>query len=146
MESSPHIQNDYVRDIDERTGGKTKPLIRFLKAWKYYNNVPISSFYLELVTAKHAASAGPIIYSWDLRDTFKKLRESRLAEIDDPAGTSGGVSACHTTTQKDEALGKVERAATRATLAKQYEDDGKTAEAFDWWDRVFNGKFPSYSY
>lgn len=70
MLSSPQAQIDYVREIDDRCKGKAKPLIRFLKAWKYYQNVPVSSFYLELVAAKHAAEASPIIYSWDLRDLF----------------------------------------------------------------------------
>lgn len=54
MRASPDAHNDYVRIIDDRLGGKVKPLIRFIKVWKYYRDVPISSFYLELRVAKYA--------------------------------------------------------------------------------------------
>src|SRR5205823_5477121 len=47
MKSSPRAHNAYVKKEDERLGYKLKPLIRLIKAWKFYNNVPISSFYLE---------------------------------------------------------------------------------------------------
>ena len=147
MRSSPQAQNEYVSKIDDRTHGKTKPLVRFVKAWKYYNNVPVSSFYLELVTAKHAAEAAlPIIYSWDLRDVFAKLLASGLTAVDDPAGASGKVSACRTSTQKEEALSKVGTASARSALAKEREDAGKIGEAFAFWDRLFDGRFPSYYY
>lgn len=146
MRSSPQAQNDYVRSVNDRTGGKAKSLIRFLKAWKYYKNVPISSFYLELVVAEHAAGAIPIIYSWDLRDVFAKLRNSALAAVDDPAGASGKVAACSTTAQKEDALSKVDTAASRSRSAKESEDAGKLGEAFAWWDLLYDGRFPSYFY
>lgn len=62
MRSSPHAHNAYVREIDGSLGFKVKPLIRFIKAWKYYQNVPISSFYLELRIAKYAEGKSNIIY------------------------------------------------------------------------------------
>lgn len=52
MNASPDAHNDYVRYIDDKLRGKVKPLIRFIKAWKYFRDVPISSFYLELRVAK----------------------------------------------------------------------------------------------
>ena len=50
--ASPEAHNHYVREADQRLSNKVKPLIRFLKAWKYFQDVPISSFYLELRIAK----------------------------------------------------------------------------------------------
>lgn len=146
MLSSPQAQNDYVREIDDRRKGKARPLIRFLKAWKYYRNVPISSFYLELVAAKHAAGESTIIYPWDVRDVFAKLWDTRLAAVEDPAGKSGKVFACRTTLQKEEALGKVDSARMRSKWAKESEDEGDVAAAFRWWDMVYDGKFPSHNY
>ena len=40
MRSSPDAHNAYVRGVDEDLSKKVKPLIRFIKAWKYYRNVP----------------------------------------------------------------------------------------------------------
>jgi len=54
MKTSPDAHNAYVAKINDKLGGKVKPLIRFLKAWKCYKNVPILSFYLELRVAKYA--------------------------------------------------------------------------------------------
>ena len=47
QQASPDAHNAYVASIDTKFGGKVKPLIRFIKAWKYFRDVPISSFYLE---------------------------------------------------------------------------------------------------
>jgi hypothetical protein len=55
MRSSPGAHIAYVAGINENLGKKVKPLVRFIKAWKFYKNVPISSFYLELRVAKYAA-------------------------------------------------------------------------------------------
>jgi hypothetical protein len=49
--SAPESHNAYVSGIDKKHGGKVKPLIRFVKAWKFKRNVPIRSFYLEVRTA-----------------------------------------------------------------------------------------------
>lgn len=53
MKASPDAHNDYVATINNKLGGKVKPLIRFIKAWKCFRAVPISSFYLELRVAKY---------------------------------------------------------------------------------------------
>lgn len=63
IRASPEAHNAYVSLVDNKLGKKVKPLIRFLKAWKYYRSVPIISFYLELRTTKHAAGESSIFYS-----------------------------------------------------------------------------------
>lgn len=146
IRSSPEAQNEYVRSADSAAGGKAKPLIRFLKAWKYYRNVPVSSFYLELVAAKHAAGAHPIIYPWDLRDVFAKLQNSGLSAVEDPAGKSGKVSAYRTVAQRDDALSKVQSAAQRSRWAKESEDANDISGAFGWWDLLYDGGFPARYY
>ncbi len=146
MRSSPPAQKDYVRSVDADVKGRAKPLIRFLKAWKYYRNVPVSSFYLELVAAKHAAGTSTIIYSWDVRDVFEKLGDSGLADVGDPAGRSGKVAACRTAALRADALSKTESAANRSRWAKESEDAGDTRGAFRWWGMLYDGNFPSHYY
>ena len=89
MKSSPDAHNAYVASIDNKLGKKVKPLIRFLKAWKYYQNVPISSFYLELRVAKYASGEDFILYSIDVNNMLKILWNNQLAAIQDPMGISG---------------------------------------------------------
>lgn len=80
-----------------------------------------------------------------LNTIFKKLESCGLGAIQDPKGISGLVKAC-TAANKSDALSRVATASTRAKKARQKEQEGKTSEAFEWWDRLFNGKFPSFYY
>jgi hypothetical protein len=144
MRSSPSLHNSYVTAENNRLGKKLKPLIRFLKAWKYYCNVPISSFYLELRATKWMESEDSIVYDIDLKTILKKLEDSGLAAIQDPKEVSGYVNACSSDVKKKDALSKLSTARVRAEKARDAENSGNTRVAFEWWDKVFAGNFPSY--
>ena len=142
--SSPSAHNAYVTNINDELGKKVKPLVRFLKAWKYYQNVPISSFYLELRVAKYASGENSIEYSFDVRSVLKMLWDNQLAAIQDPMGISGYIYSCSTDAKKSDALSKLETALVRAQKARDAEEAEKIRDAFYWWNLVFNGHFPSY--
>ena len=143
-EASPDTHNNYVREIDQGLSNKVKPLIRFLKAWKYVQNVPISSFYLELRIAKYASKESSIIYALDVKRVFALLNNVDLARIQDPMGVSGYVSPCKTDSQLSTAKSKLATALTRATKASEAETNGAIKDAFAWWDKLFAYKFPGY--
>jgi len=144
MRSSPSLHNSYVTAENNRLGKRLKPLIRFLKAWKYYCNVPISSFYLELRVTKWMESEDSIVYDIDLKTILKKLDDGDLAAIQDPKGVSGYVNACSSDAKKKDALSKVSTARIRAEKARDAENAGNARIAFEWWDKVLAGNFPSY--
>ena len=142
MRSSPNAHNAYVKKQDERLSGKVKPLIQLVKAWKYYNNVPIRSFYLELRVAKYAETENAIIYDIDLYRIFKWLSEINLARIIDPMGVSGYISPCGTQAKLEDANSKLQTAFGRAE--KAYEQRDKDLDkCFYWWNLLFNDLFPS---
>jgi hypothetical protein len=144
MKSSPSTHNSYVAFENSRLNKKLKPLIRFLKAWKYYCDVPISSFYMELRVTKWMESESSIIYEIDLYSILKKLLECNLSDMQDPKGISGYVCSCTSESKKEESLSKLSTAYTRASNARIEEENGNTKEAFTWWNKLFNGNFPSY--
>jgi len=146
LESSPSTHNSYVAAQNNRLGKNLKPLIRFIKAWKYYNNVPISSFYLELRITKLMESESSIVYELDVNSILKKLYDCDLAPIRDPKGISGLINSCSSSANKETALSKLRSAKIRAQKARDAEYSGNIREAFEWWDKVFSGKFPSYYY
>lgn len=74
---------------------------------------------------------------------LRLLRDKALAAMHDPAGISGYVYPC-TDAWKPEALSRINTAINRAEKAWEAESAGRTADAFYWWDLVFNGYFPSY--
>ena len=144
MTASPDAHNAYVRSVDEGLARKAKPLIRFIKAWKYFQSVPVSSFYLELRVAKYASEESSIIYSLDVKRVFALLKNIDLAKIRDPMEVSGLISPCRSDYELAIAKSKVSTAVSRATKARQAETDGDIRDAFYWWDLLFGGNFPGY--
>ena len=144
MKSSPDAHNAYVTVVDGKLSNKVKALVRFLKAWKYYLNVPISSFYLELQIAKYASGENSIVYSIDVKNVLKMLWDNQLAAIQDPKGISGYIYSCSTDAKKSDVLSKLETALVRAQKAREAEEAEKISDAFYWWNLVFAEKFPAY--
>lgn len=146
MWSSPDAHNAYARAVDRRLGGRVKDLIRFIKAWKYYRNVPVSSFYLELRVTKYAERKSSIVYDIDVKAVLSHLDSIDLACMQDPMGISGYISPCPTQAQLDGAKSKLATALTRAQNACYAKDRFDISDAFYWWNLLYNGKFPSYYY
>jgi hypothetical protein len=146
MKASPDAHNDYVRTIDNKLNNKVKPLIRFIKAWKYFRQVPISSFYLELRVAKYASGETSIVYDIDVKNILCRFRDSGLADMQDPMGVSGYISACKSQAALEDALSKLDTAATRAEKAREAASSERTSEAFDYWRLLYNYEFPTYYY
>ena len=142
MQSSPKAHNAYVKREDDRLSGKVKPLIRLIKAWKYYNTVPINSFYLELRVTKYAQGESAIIYDWDIRNIIKWLYDNDLPNIQDPMGISGYITACGSDTKRATALSKLSTAFSRAEKAYS-KRDSNLDECFYWWNMFYNDGFPS---
>ncbi|MEW8230330.1 MAG: hypothetical protein AB2745_08405 [Candidatus Thiodiazotropha endolucinida] len=144
MQVSPDAHNYYVAEIDKKHGGKVKPLIRFIKAWKYYRNVPIKSFYLEMRVAKYADGESSIVYNIDVQRILAMLKDNELAAIQDPMGVAGYIYPCNTGALKTDALSKLNTAASRAEKAQDAQYGGDTKAAFDWWRLLYNDIFPTY--
>jgi len=144
MNASPDAHNTYVRSWDEHHARKLKPLIRFIKAWKYFREVPINSFYLELRATKYASTEQTIIYDEDICRFLKFLWDGQLPMIQDPMGISGYISPCKSDALREEALSKLGTALTRAEKARAWSTNGYVKESFDWWRLLYNDQFPTY--
>jgi len=144
MESSPEIHNDYIKKQDVRLSGKLRPLIRFIKAWKFYRNVNISSFYLELRIAKLMEKETVIVYTVDIKNIIRWLYDNDLPAIQDPMGVSGYIYPCKTDNQKNDTISKLKTAVSRAENARSCESNGNIKDAFYYWNLFYNNQFPSY--
>lgn len=144
MQICPDAHNAYVDAVDKKHDGKVKPLIRFIKAWKCYKDVPIKSFYLEMWVAKYADGESSIVYDIDVKSILTMLRDNGLAALQDPMGIDGYIYPCKTEAFKQDALSKLNTAATRAEIARTATTNGDIKEAFDWWKLIYNDKFPNY--
>jgi len=142
--SSPKAHNEYVKKENDRLrNSKVKNLIQLVKAWKYFNEVPISSFYLELRVTKYVETENIIVFDTDLQRIFVNLYNQGLADMRDPMGVSGLISASKTENFKKTALSKLNTAATRAEKAIEAKSKDNIDDSFYWWNLLFDNKFPS---
>lgn len=145
MRSSPRAHKAYVRQLDEAHGGRVKPLVLLLKAWKIHWHVPILSFYLEMRVARYAETVRTIDYARGLERVLESMiGTDRLIALQDPKGISRYIRPCVTEKQEQRALTKARVALSRARDARQKARKGRTEDAFTRWNLFFNKTFPQY--
>lgn len=145
MLSAPVEHIEWVNEINRQSGvtGGAKKLARLVKAWKYYNNVPVSSFYLEMRAAQYMAAQTSFFAVWDVCGVLEHLHSIGLAAMNDPRGAAGRFYACSSETKKADALSKLNTGATRARKALDAHRDSKPDLAFSYLDLLFGGNFPA---
>ena len=149
IRSSPNAHKAYVRKVDQKLERKVKPLIRFVKAWKYYQRVPISSFYLELRVAKYIGKKPGLAYdAYDIaiKRIFSHLHKGNLAKMRDPMEICGQIKPCSTDKKLERAKSKLSTALNRAQKACDARRKGDIEDAFYWWNKLYDRKFPNYYY
>ncbi|PND22847.1 nucleotidyltransferase [Ensifer sp. MMN_5] len=143
MKSSPSAHNAWVNEANKIHNGKLKQLIRLVKYWNHVKKVGLRSFYIELRLTEYAKGESFLSYKYDVKGALAHLSSKALAAMQDPQGISGYVYPCSSAIKED-ALSKVNTALTRARNALEDEKAGGVRAAFEWWDKVFGGNFPSY--
>src|ERR1700761_3218541 len=91
LDTAPLEHLAYVTEINSRRdiAGGAKKLARLIKAWKYYNDVPISSFYLEMRAAPFLAARSSFVPVYHMCYLLEYLNSIALAAMNDPKGASG---------------------------------------------------------
>jgi hypothetical protein len=145
IESAPVEHIRYVNEMNQKSGisGAAKKLSRLVKAWKYYNNVPVSSFYLEMRVAQYLAGEKSFVCVWDICRLLEHLHSIGLGPMNDPKKVSARFYACSTTAKGEEAMSKLATGATRARKAAEAATAGNDVTAFQYCDLLFGGRFPS---
>jgi hypothetical protein len=143
MHSAPTAHAAWVNQVNDKHGKRVKPLIRLVKYWNYVASAGIRSFYIEMRVAEYANAETSISYAIDVKRALSHLHSKGLAAMQDPKSLVGYFYPC-TDAAKPDALSRLSTAATRAEKALDAERAGKHAEAFDWWDKLYQGKFPAY--
>lgn len=138
MKSHPKDHNQYVNGVNNKHNGAVKRLVRQVKVWKYKRNVPVSSCYLEMRTAKHMSDESSYLPLYDLYLTLRKMHDVGLASMNDPTGLGSRFGACSSESNRTDAMSKLGTAVNRALKAKDYASDGYHALAIDQLTLLFN--------
>lgn len=143
MVTSPRAHLGYVNLANDEPAGGAKKLARLLKAWKYYQHVPISSFYLEMRAAQYMRGETGWVAIYDLTRVLNSLESHNLAAMNDPLGITGRIAPCSSDASLATARSRLATAAGRARRALGAYQDDKHGDAFDQLNLLFAGNFPS---
>jgi hypothetical protein len=106
-EAAPRAHNNFVADMDRKHYGNVKKTARLLKAWKYHNHVPISSFYLEMRAAEHGKNSDSVFPLLAVQSIASKLISDQLAAMNDPTHLVSRIAACYGETPRNTAMSKL---------------------------------------
>jgi hypothetical protein len=138
MTTHPKDHNHYVNDVNSKHNGAVKRLARQVKVWKYLRNVPVSSCYLEMRTAKYMAGETTYSAFWDLHATLKNMHDVGVASMNDPTHLGSRFGSCSSESNRLDAMSKLETAVNRSRKARDYAKDGYEAAAIDQLKLLFN--------
>jgi hypothetical protein len=146
--SAPESHKAYVDEIDTRLNGKLKQLIRLVKAWKFYRNVPIRSFYLEMRVTALMATEKVIVYEIDLKNVLITLWNDQLADVNDPRFPNDNfvLSSCSSASSRADALSKLGNAATWSDQAMTEKHANRQGAAITKLNLIYADRFPKYGY
>jgi len=145
MGTAPEAHAGYLNEINSigKISGGAKKLARLARAWRYYNEVPISSFYLEMRAAEYISGEETHIPVWDICGLLQKLDQIGLAAMKDPKTVAGQFDACLIPRDREEAVSKLRRGANRARKAIEAYHKEEMDEVFYYLDLLFGGNFPA---
>lgn len=136
----PDAEKNHIEASNKSTGNKTRDLIRMLKCWQKYCDVPLKSFIIELLVIDFLKTwqyrdKGKVYYDWMVRDFFAQLKG---------LSTWGWVTVPGT----NESLyltgdwkTKAETAHLRAAKACGYESSSPSLAGIEW-QKIFGTDIP----
>lgn len=135
----PRALYTFVNDSDNNTSGNTRNLIKMIKKWQEYCDVPIKSLVIEIRVALFLIDyaykdKGSTYYDWMVRDYFKQLIEKANSTYTLPGLTEK-------IDYGDEWKSKAESGYTRATKACEFETAKDEISATEEWKKIFGDDF-----
>ncbi|MFF0533606.1 hypothetical protein ACFYT3_35230 [Nocardia amikacinitolerans] len=142
-EAAPKAHNKFVAEMDKKHNGDVREIARLLKAWKYENDVPISSFYLEMRAAEHGKNHDVIWSLSTLRSIVTKLIDTNLAAMNDPTGLVSRIHACSAEYKRSASLTKLRNLKQNLDSASAaHEDPSKRWEMNQALQAIWGASFP----
>lgn len=129
-----------VSESNSKTSNNTRDLVRMMKCWQAYCNVPIKSFWIELVVIDFLnqwenAGKSKTYYDWMVRDFLSYLIGRKNTYVYAP-GTGEAMSL------GEAWLSRAESALSRAKKACEYEGNSSFSLAGDEWQKIFGADIP----
>jgi hypothetical protein len=104
--------------------------------WKFFRNVPIKSFYLEMRVAAYADTQSAIVYDIDVKNVLFFLWIDQLADFSDPRFPNDNmmISACTSASSRTDAISKLSNAAAWSNQAVTDNFSNRPGAAISRWN------------
>ncbi len=138
--ADPKAEIALISSVHSDNNNNLRPIIKMLKTWQSYCNVPLKSFYIELIATDFLKSCewrknGYFYYDWIIRDFFKYLQSKENGYIFVP-GTYEAISLGNAWKSR------CDTAYARALKACEYEHDDYVNLAGEEWQKIFGTNIP----
>jgi len=135
IKTMPLHEVEAIDAAEKRANNNVRPLIRMLKCWQSYCNVPIRSFHLELLAIEFLDSwsykeYSLFFYDWMCRDFFKWM----ISRANNFVWAPGTYELMFL---GDAWKSRAESAYGRAAKAEMFEQENKMVEAGEEWQKIF---------
>lgn len=143
METSPDAHNTFINKENLRSKEKLKKIAQLIRYWKYSraSDIPISSFYIDLLLAHSEICLGAKSYPMIMYEFLKLMSDRGCRGLRDPLGIAGIVYAVKTDAQGNKLVSYVENSLNHAAKAVVAENGKQFKEANRQWNMVFNHNF-----
>lgn len=141
--ADPDAEIKHIKDSNDTTSGNTRDLIRMIKRWQEFCNVPLKSFVIELLVIDFLQSwahrgRSTTYYDWMTRDFFEFLKSKSQWNTVTVPGTYESIFLGNGDWQS-----RAETAYNRATKACNFERDNMPYSAGSEWQKIFGPDIPT---
>jgi predicted nucleotidyltransferase len=142
--TNPPYHQKLIKDADELHGGKLKPLVKLMKAWKIANKLAASSLHVELLTAEMWRGNTMDSHPYNVAATLKVMPSWLRSSRPDPWQPTKFVDSQLSSEDRTLAVKTAERDAQTSADAETARAESRTQDAFTHWNKVYRKEFPAY--
>jgi len=142
--TNPPHHRTLMREADERHGGKLKPLVKLMKAWKMANELSVSSLHIELLTEQLWRNGTLGDRPSAVSSTLAQLPTWLQFSLADPWPSGSAIDTQLRQADRQASIKTAQSDAASASTSEVARTDGRTKDAFAEWNTVYRGKFPVY--
>lgn len=145
LATNPPFHDDLMANANMRLGSRLKPLVRLMKAWNVCNQRHLRSFHLEMIVEKMWRKPTQVpLYQNAVANSLEVAASYVKPRFPDPWKPDQMIDDYLTSTNRNEAIRKLNDDAQRAKDAMRAEAGGDHKSAIEDWGIVFYGQFPAY--
>ena len=144
ISTNPPAHETHTTASNKAHGGDIVPLIKMARGWNREINRAFNGFYLELMTIDVLTNVTISDFPSGVRFVFDRGREKIKFKQIDPAGFQNQINGLNTASTVADGISRFTTAYNRAVKAEECARNGKIADAYAEWGKVFGSYFPAY--